>query len=77
MATHSSIFAWEIPWTRSLVGYSPWCCKKVEHNLVTQQHNANLNIVCGGVFIGNIKCEGSRKETPRLELMVEPLTELG
>ena len=28
MATHSRIFAWEIPWTeRSLVGYSPWGCK--------------------------------------------------
>ena len=24
MATHSSILAWEIPWTRSLVGCSPW-----------------------------------------------------
>ena len=24
MATHSSILAWEIPWQRSLVGYSPW-----------------------------------------------------
>ena len=24
MTTHSSILAWEIPWTRSLVGYSPW-----------------------------------------------------
>ena len=25
MATHSSILAWEIPWTeRSLEGYSPW-----------------------------------------------------
>ena len=23
MATHSSIFAWRIPWTRSLAGYSP------------------------------------------------------
>ena len=23
-ATHSSILAWEIPWTRSLVDYSPW-----------------------------------------------------
>ena len=28
MATHSSIFAWEIPWTESLVGYSPWGHKK-------------------------------------------------
>ena len=24
MATYSSILAWEIPWTRSLAGYSPW-----------------------------------------------------
>ena len=23
MATHSSILAWEIPWTEVLVGYSP------------------------------------------------------
>ena len=24
MTTHSSILAWEIPWTEELVGYSPW-----------------------------------------------------
>ena len=24
MATHSSVLAWEIPWTEELVGYSPW-----------------------------------------------------
>ena len=24
MATHSSILAWRIPWTESLVGCSPW-----------------------------------------------------
>ena len=24
MAAHSSILAWKIPWTRSLVGYRPW-----------------------------------------------------
>ena len=24
MATHLSILAWRIPWTRNLVGYSPW-----------------------------------------------------
>ena len=23
-ATHSSILAWRIPWTESLLGYSPW-----------------------------------------------------
>ena len=27
-ATHSSILAWRIPGQRSLVGYSPWCCKE-------------------------------------------------
>ena len=24
MATHSSTLGWKIPWTGSLVGYSPW-----------------------------------------------------
>ena len=77
MATHSSIFAWDIPWARCLVGYSPWGCKKEEHDLVTKQHDANLNIGGGAVYRKQIKCEGSREETPRFELMVEPLTELG
>ena len=30
MATHSSILAWRIPWTGSLAGYSPWCCKQLD-----------------------------------------------
>ena len=37
MATHSSILAWEIPWTGSLVGYSPWDHKRVRHDLATKQ----------------------------------------
>ena len=28
MATHSSILAWEIPWTVNLEGYSPWYHKE-------------------------------------------------
>ena len=28
MATHSSILAWEIPWTEDPGGYSPWDCKE-------------------------------------------------
>ena len=28
MGTHSNILAWRIPWTRSLVGYSPRGCKE-------------------------------------------------
>ena len=34
MATHSSIPAWEIPWTEEPGG--PWGRKKVGHNLVTE-----------------------------------------
>ena len=29
--------AWEIPWFRSLVGYTLWGCKRVEHDLATKQ----------------------------------------
>ena len=28
MANHPSILAWQIPWTKELVGYSPWGHKK-------------------------------------------------
>ena len=34
VATHPSIIAWEIPWTEE--PGSPWCCKRVGHNLVTR-----------------------------------------
>ena len=30
MATHSSTLAWKIPWTRTLVGYSPWGRKELD-----------------------------------------------
>ena len=30
MATYSSILAWEIPWTESLVGYCPWGHKELD-----------------------------------------------
>ena len=33
MATHSSILAWEIYDQGSMVGYSPWGCKRVRHDL--------------------------------------------
>ena len=32
MATHSSIPAWESPWTESLEDYSPWGSHRVGHN---------------------------------------------
>ena len=36
MATHSSILAWEIPWTEeSLAGYSPWGHKELDRTEAT------------------------------------------
>ena len=35
MATHSSILAWEIPWTEE--PGSPWGQKRVRHDLVTKK----------------------------------------
>ena len=40
MATHSSIVAWRIPWTESLVGFSPWHLKELdmtEHHLLATE----------------------------------------
>ena len=36
MATHSSILAWEIPWTESLAGYSPWGREASDTTVATQ-----------------------------------------
>ena len=30
MATHSSIPAWEIPWTEEHGSYSPWGCQELD-----------------------------------------------
>ena len=38
MENHSSVLAWEITWTRTLVGYSPLGHKRVGHNLVTKKN---------------------------------------
>ena len=39
VAAHSSILAWEIPWTEEPGGlYSPWSCKRVRHDLMTKSY---------------------------------------
>ena len=40
MATHSSNLAWRIPWTRSLVGYSPWSRKELDATEQLSMHIA-------------------------------------
>ena len=34
METHSSIFAWRLPWIEEPVGYSPWGC--IESDMTEQ-----------------------------------------
>ena len=38
MVTHSSILAWEIPWTEELGGLQYMVSQRVGHNLLTIQH---------------------------------------
>ena len=38
MATPSSVLAWEIPWTEEPGGLQSMGSKRVEHDLVTKQH---------------------------------------
>ena len=40
MATHSIMLAWRSHGQRRLVGYSPWGCKRVRHNLLTKQQRS-------------------------------------
>ena len=38
MATHASVLAWEIPWTKEPGGLQSMGSQRVRHDLVTQQH---------------------------------------
>ena len=44
MATHSSILAWEMPWTSSLVGYSPWGRRGVGQDSPSEQQKPLMDI---------------------------------
>ena len=41
MATHSSVFAWKIPWTEESVGSQFMVSQRVQYNLATEQHVSN------------------------------------
>ena len=45
MATHSSILARRIPWTKEPVGYSSWGHKRVGYNLVNQHTQSTPKVV--------------------------------
>ena len=40
MATHSTILAWDIPWTEEPGRLRPWGRKRIGHNLVIKQDHA-------------------------------------
>ena len=46
MATHSSVLAWEIPWTRSLEGYSPWGLKESDTTEWLSTHTQIYRFYC-------------------------------
>ena len=50
MATHSSILAWEIPWTEELDGLQSMGSQTVEHNLGAKQQQIHTYI-CVYIYI--------------------------
>ena len=42
MATHSSMLAWEIPWTGEPGGLEPMGSQRVKHDLVTKQDHMSI-----------------------------------
>ena len=47
MATHSSILAWEVPWTEEPGGLHSMGLQRVGHNLVTKQQIEDVFILIG------------------------------
>ena len=45
MAPHSSTLAWKVPWTRSLVGCSPWGCEELD---TTERLHFHFSLSCIG-----------------------------
>ena len=56
MATHSSILAWEIPWTEEPGGLQSMGLKRVGHNLVTKQQLTGLPLSVVTIFLHIYLC---------------------
>ena len=55
MAMHSSVLAWRIPWTGSLVGCSPWGRTESDTTEVTwQQQNIFMYLLITGFLLFNV-----------------------
>ena len=57
--THASILAWRIPWTRSLVGYSPWCHTESDTIKRLSMHAHKLGIMLVYFLWGVIRVKWS------------------
>ena len=57
MVTHSSILAWRIPWTRSLVGYNPWSCRVRLNNWTNTHMHRHTNTHIYLAAMGLIRCD--------------------
>ena len=51
MATHSSILAWEIPWTEEPGGLQSRESQRVGHNLATEHERHKCQVLLRGDFI--------------------------
>ena len=60
MATHSSILAWETPWTEEPGGLQPMGSQRIGHDLATKQQTTDLdfNLKSCGQLLSNphFKC---------------------
>ena len=63
MATHSSILAWDIPWTEELGGLQFMGLQRVKHDLLTQEQPQNIYICICSFSKGSYSFEGSREES--------------
>jgi len=64
MATHSSILAWEVPWTEEPGGLQSMGLQRVGHDLVTESrtHNtipvkATMNNFCAHTLVYDLSAE--------------------
>ena len=48
---HSSILAWEIPWTEELAGYSPQARQELDITEGTQHAHGITHVVWGGKIV--------------------------
>ena len=65
MAIHSSILAWEIPWTQGLMGYSPWGCRRARQDWATKTTRLTRRVVKHPFVMQEMQVQSLGPEVPR------------